>query len=398
MPFNGSGVFQRVYNWVSDKNSSIDITASRFDTEDDGFASGLSSCVLKDGTQTITANLPMAGFKFTGLGAGTSNADSATVGQVQNSTVNWVVSAGTADAITANYSPSVASLVDGMELDFRATGANTTTTPTFAPSGLTAHTITQNGGSALVVGNIPAANFEAKLRYNLANTRWELLNPIATIGTNVITNSNLAQMAANTIKSNITGSTANATDSTLTAIIDADIGSTQGNILYRGASSWSVLAPGTLGKTLISGGASANPSYTGPNSAQSTPSNPTGTTNTSGLMMGLAGSITPVGSGIILVNICGDMTNSTTNDGASIQLRYGTGTAPSNAGALTGTTIGNSITATAATGSYNYPFCVSVIISGLSASTAYWLDLSLAAITGGTASISNITINSHELK
>ena len=39
-------------------------------------ATGLSTCVLKDGTQTITANLPMSAFKLTGLGAGSTNGDS----------------------------------------------------------------------------------------------------------------------------------------------------------------------------------------------------------------------------------------------------------------------------------------------------------------------------------
>ncbi len=42
----------------------------------------LSSCVLKDGTQTITANIPMAGFKFTGLGAGSSAGNSLRYEQV----------------------------------------------------------------------------------------------------------------------------------------------------------------------------------------------------------------------------------------------------------------------------------------------------------------------------
>src|SRR3990167_8068595 len=44
-------------------------------------ATGLTTCVLKDGTQTITANLPMAGFRFTGLGAGTAYNDSWQMGQ-----------------------------------------------------------------------------------------------------------------------------------------------------------------------------------------------------------------------------------------------------------------------------------------------------------------------------
>ena len=39
-------------------------------------ATGLSTCVLKDGTQTITANIPMSSFKLTGLAAGSAAGDS----------------------------------------------------------------------------------------------------------------------------------------------------------------------------------------------------------------------------------------------------------------------------------------------------------------------------------
>lgn len=49
MPFNGSGTFIRVYNWVTDKINGVNITASRVDTEDDGFAAGLTNCVTRDG-------------------------------------------------------------------------------------------------------------------------------------------------------------------------------------------------------------------------------------------------------------------------------------------------------------------------------------------------------------
>lgn len=177
MPFNGSGVYQRVFNWVTDKNNSVNITASRMDIEDTGFATGLSTCILKDGTQIVTADIPFNGHKITGLANGALATDAINLGQAQGSVFNWVISSGTSDAITAAYSPAVTTLVDGMELDFRATASNTTTTPTFSPSGLTAATITQNGGAALFVGSIAGALFEGKLRYNLANTRWELMNP-----------------------------------------------------------------------------------------------------------------------------------------------------------------------------------------------------------------------------
>jgi hypothetical protein len=48
---------------------------------------------------------------------------------------------------------------------------------------------------------------------------------------------------------------------TLSALLDSSIGSTQGDVLYRGASSWSVLAPGTSGYFLQTQGSSANPTW-----------------------------------------------------------------------------------------------------------------------------------------
>lgn len=195
MPYNGSGIFTRVYNWVNDANASVNITASRFDTEDSGFATGLSNCITKDGQQTITANIPWNNKKITGLGAGTGATDAAQIGQVQGGQLNWVAAGGTADAITAVFSPVNTALTDGLLLYVRAGAANATTTPTFAPDGLTAHTITKTGGIALAANDIVGAGHELIFRYNLANTRWEYLNAAtavtdATISTTDITTNN----------------------------------------------------------------------------------------------------------------------------------------------------------------------------------------------------------------
>ena len=73
-----SGTFTRLYNFVTDKANGIRVRADRMDAELDGFATGLSKAVLKDGTQTMTADLPMAGFKITGLGAPTASSDAVT--------------------------------------------------------------------------------------------------------------------------------------------------------------------------------------------------------------------------------------------------------------------------------------------------------------------------------
>jgi hypothetical protein len=71
----------------------------------------------------------------------------------------------------------------------------------------------------------------------------------------------LASIANHTVLANTSGGSAAPVSTTVTALIDDAISSTQGVILYRGASSWSTLAPGTSGQVLATQGASANPQW-----------------------------------------------------------------------------------------------------------------------------------------
>jgi hypothetical protein len=75
MPFNGAGVFTRVYNWVTDRNGGIKILASRMDQEMDGFATGLSNTITRDGQSTVTQDIPFNNRKITGLANATNDAD-----------------------------------------------------------------------------------------------------------------------------------------------------------------------------------------------------------------------------------------------------------------------------------------------------------------------------------
>lgn len=86
------------------------------------------------------------------------------------------VGGGTVDAITVTYAPAI-TLVDQLVVMIASGGANTITNPTFAPNGNTPRIIYKHGGAALVAGDIPPALGVVFLEYNLANTRWELLNP-----------------------------------------------------------------------------------------------------------------------------------------------------------------------------------------------------------------------------
>jgi hypothetical protein len=67
MPFNGSGVFQRVRNWVADTTAGIKIRADYHDSEDDGFAAGLTNCITRDGQSIVTQNIPFNAKRITGL-------------------------------------------------------------------------------------------------------------------------------------------------------------------------------------------------------------------------------------------------------------------------------------------------------------------------------------------
>lgn len=182
-PFNGSGEFSPVYNWQAQRNAGFDILASQMDTETEDITNnGLSNCITRDGQGSASANQPMNGFIHTNVGGATATNEYATAGQVQDNSLAFAVGAGTGDAITANFTPMLASLVDGMQLTVRAPGANTSTTPQFSPNGLTALTIKKNGGSALVAGDY-VTNKPIFLEYVAAGTYWELLNPIGAAST-----------------------------------------------------------------------------------------------------------------------------------------------------------------------------------------------------------------------
>lgn len=134
---------------------------------------------------------------------------------------------------------------------------------------LTAHGVLLGEGTSAIVATGVGGTGQILIGAAAADPAWHSTSGDAsiastgfiTIANNAVTNAKAAQMATLTVKSNITGSTANASDNGLSAIIDAAIGNVQGDILYRGASAWNVLPPGTAGNCLQTGGAAANPSY-----------------------------------------------------------------------------------------------------------------------------------------
>jgi hypothetical protein len=89
----------------------------------------------------------------------------------------YAAAGGSADVITATYTPAVTALVSGLTLYVKAAYANVTTTPTFSPNGLTARTIKKANNQALAAGDIAGAGHILILQYDAANTVWILANP-----------------------------------------------------------------------------------------------------------------------------------------------------------------------------------------------------------------------------
>lgn len=127
--------------------------------------------------------------------------------------------------------------------------------------------------------------------------------------------------------------------------------------------------------------------------------NPTGTTSTTFVMSGAGRILTPAMSGRIHIAVSGTLANSDATHGAKAHIYYGTGTPPANGAAFTGNAPGGTalLAPTGYTGNnVSAPFCLVAIVPLLTLGTAYWIDLAIAAIGGGTASVSNVDFSTHE--
>ncbi len=133
------------------------ISSTAFNALTADLATGLSTCVLKDGTQTITGNIPMSTFKITGLGAATARTDAASLANTQDGTGVYVSTVGgTVDAITLTPSPAITSYTAGQTFIWIASGANTGAV-TIQVSGIALpKSAKKNGTTALVAGDIPS--------------------------------------------------------------------------------------------------------------------------------------------------------------------------------------------------------------------------------------------------
>ena len=192
----------------------------------------------------------------------------------------------------------------------------------------------------------------------------------------------------------------------------ASLTASNGGVVYSGASAFAVLAGTATASQCLLSGSNAAPTWgacPGGTVTHATfnglTATPTGPSSSSAFtMQGLAGAITPASSGIVLVSVTATANTNATGLGAGIQCKiyFGTGTAPTNGAALAGTQVGstvkytNPIAGTTAVDN-NVPMSLSYVLTGLTPSTAYWVDLACEGILSTTAQLLQVNVSLGEL-
>lgn len=236
------------------------------------------------------------------------------------------------------------------------------------------------GSAASLTGGELQANWPAVVIY--FNGAWSLVNPMIGVdGTNFTWNSsgNLAfgtapvlpagttLVSGATLNSGVVATTQATSDNTTKVATDAFAHA----VLVKGA----------------------------PNVYQATVATPTATTSNTPVMMGLAGAATPAGSGTVFFQVSGYIYGG--NDSCGEQLRFGTGTAPVNGAALTGTLAGVQVVQLANTTGANSQggtFTVGGIVTGLTVSTTYWFDIGVNAVNGNSCQPQAVSVSAFEIK
>ena len=98
------------------------------------------------------------------------------INELHRITEDSVTATGTVDALVADFTNDV-TLAEGVTVCVKATGANTSTTPTLNVDGTGAVTIVKGNGEALIAGDIKGNRHYCIFRYDAANTVWVLMNP-----------------------------------------------------------------------------------------------------------------------------------------------------------------------------------------------------------------------------
>lgn len=194
MPRNGSGVYTPPANSFNPAVPDTEINATDWNSTLDDLAEAMTDSIAADGQTTITANIPMAGYKLTGVGAATTLGDALSYGRAANVTTLTATGALTYGGVTfsnavtgtgslvGNINPTLTNPVfttpslgvasaTSLAIGGATIGSNSlAVTGTAAISGtLSSAAITMNAGSAITGSTFTAAR-NGNVNYLFQNT------------------------------------------------------------------------------------------------------------------------------------------------------------------------------------------------------------------------------------
>ena len=284
--------------------------AATFDT--DGSLSASVALHVWDSVQTYKTSYGPGSMIYTNSGHTLTISMPSLTGDVA---LEWPVSAGT--LLSSNSALPASNITGGITssqiTDGTIVNADISSSAAIAISKLASSAITIAGnatslGGSISLDTITGLSTTGFVKRTAANTLAIDTTVVTTTDNGIVTNTMLAGSIANAKLANSAITIAGASTSlggsiTASAILDS-IGSTRGSILYRSATGWAILAPGTLGYVLQSGGAGGDPSWV---------------VNSSGITIGTTG-ITSGTSGYILYNNAGVVGNLATTGSGSVVL------------------------------------------------------------------------------
>jgi len=170
----------------------------------------IAASIAKDGQTTPTANLPMGGYKHTGVAQGTALTHYADVKSVQNSTyIDCGTAGGSKNALTLTPSPAITAYATGQTFRFKVGSTASDDAVTVAISGLATKAVEIND-SALSASVVLEANKHYEIKYDgtafqatrlspssgiTASSSDTLTNKTIDADNNTITNIGISEMA-----------------------------------------------------------------------------------------------------------------------------------------------------------------------------------------------------------
>lgn len=176
MSRNGSGVYSLPAGNPVVTGTTISSTWANNTLND--IASALTASLTADGQTTPSANLPMGGYVLSGVGSATLRTQSASAGQIQDSTFQYLTSISGTNTIVATAALGMSAYAAGQVFRFIVANANTGAV-TININAIGAKSITKSGAIALAADDL-VANSVVQIVYD--GTQFQLLSGVGAGG------------------------------------------------------------------------------------------------------------------------------------------------------------------------------------------------------------------------